>query len=263
MESKRPYRRHGELRDLLVAHGVHLLLESSLADTDAVTLARVFEHIEQAGLPRVTRGSVLGTGRIWSSQREFQRDVEIATAEVLGGIDAPLGASLAAAGAVLEHAELATEAGRARAVQQLCRVCGDAYFAELVASSSWRLWVGLWGHMAGSTDEIATEGLGASLRQAQTGTLRRLVEQLYAPLAELVGYRGRPELGSTEAALAQMAVAVLGLTDGMAIHHRLFPENFAPVLRPTGPDGALEPWHPFAIALEAIVNQYIEPTPTP
>jgi hypothetical protein len=263
MDGKRPYRRQDELRELLISHGVELLLESSPADRDAVTLARVFERVQQAGQPRVTKGSVLGVGRVWPSQREFQRDVEIAAAELLGGIEDQLGASMAAAASVLEQVNLRTKAGRMRAAQQLCRAAGQAYFEELVGSRVWRLWVGLWGRMAVTTDEIAAEGLGASLRQAQSGSLERLVSQLYAPLAELVDYRGKPEYGTTKVALDHLAVAVLGLTDGTAIHQRLFPEHFELVERFTGPEGEPELWHPFSIALDALVHQYLEPAPRP
>ncbi len=115
--------------------------------------------------------------------------------------------------------------------------------------------------VASSSGDISLEGLGASLRSAQLGTLDRLVDDLYRPLAQVVGFRGKPELGTTDEALRRMAVAIVGLTDGLAIHHRLFPEHFSPIDRPLGPGGENQPWHPFAMALEAIILQYIEPDP--
>jgi len=259
--AKRPYRRAEELRELLVAEGVQLLLESDLADGDAVTFARVFERVERAGHPRVTKGSVLGPGRVWSSQKEFQREVETATAGALLDIGNEMSASLEAATAVLAEADLTTVAGRTDAVRQLCRAAGTAYFTQLLGSRTWKLWVGLWGKVASSSGDISLEGLGASLRRAQLGTLDRLVDDLYRPLAQVVGFRGRAEFGTTDEALRRMAVAIVALTDGMAIHHRLFPEHFTPVDRPTGPGGEAQPWHPFASALEAIIGQYIEPDP--
>lgn len=262
MAAKRHYRRQDELRALLIDEGVRLLLESNPGDRDVVTFTRVFDRVEQAGHARVTKGSVLGPGRVWSSQQEFQRDVEVATAAVVGNIDGEMSATLVAAAGVLDQLDLRTKAGRARGVQQLCRVAGEAYFTELLESKTWRLWIGLWGRMASTVADGADgEGLGASLRQAQEGTLDQLVEKLYAPLAELVGLQGRSEYGSTEGALAHLAIAIVGVTDGLAIHHRLFPEHFAPIGRPTGPNGEIEQWHPFANTLEALINRFLEPAP--
>ena len=260
-EPKRPYRRAEELRELLVTEGVQLLLEADLADGEAVTFARVFERVEQSGHARVTKGSVLGPGRVWSSQKDFQREVETATAALLRDIGGEMTASLEAATEVLATADLASEPGRIAAVHQLCRAAGTAYFTELLTSRTWKLWVGLWGKTAASSGDINAEGLGASLRSAQLGTLDRLVEELYRPLAQVVGFRGKPEYGSTDEALRAMSIAIVGLTDGMAIHHRLFPEHFNPLDRPTGPGGEPQAWHPFAVALEAIILQFIEPDP--
>lgn len=270
MAPKRHYRRAGELRELLIGEGVELLLESNPGDREVVTFARVLERINRGGGPPVTRGSVVGPGRPWSSQLDFQREVEIAAAARLGDIEAEVGATLAVAARVLERADLTSRAGRQRALQQLCREAGQRYFTELVGSSTWQLWVGLWGRTAAGPAKGSKpgrrprpEGLGAALQQAQSATLEQLVSQLYGPLAEIVGYRARADYGTTDKALSHLAVAVVGLADGMAIHHRLFPDHFAPVGRRTGPGGEIEPWHPFAIALEAIVNQYVEPGPMP
>jgi hypothetical protein len=261
MELKRHYRRQQDLREMLINEGVQMLLEADPAERDVVTFARVFERIERAGYARVTKGSVLGPGRAWASQRDFQLDVEAATARALADIDVELAATLAAAGEVLAHADLATRVGRARAVQQLCRVAGEAYFVQLTSEKTWRLWIGLWARAASTADTGERRGIGAALKRAQTEATTQLIGAVYAPLAELVGYRGRSEFGSTDDALSHLAVAVMGVADGLALRQRLAPEDFVLIGRPTGPNGEREPWHPYAIALEALVNQFLEPAP--
>lgn len=245
---------------MLLAEGVQLLLESNPTNCGPVSFARVLERANGAGAPHISRGSVLGAGRAWPSIAAFQSEVEVAAAAVLADIGPVLAATQMAAAAVLDRANLRSQAGRLKAVQQLCRVAGETYFCELVASDTWRLWVGLWNRMGAASGEVADSALGAALRRAQSSSHQQLVQQLYAPLAEVLRFCGRPEFGSTPDALAQMATAIMAVADGLAIHHRLSPESLAPIDRPTGPRGRPEPWHPFAIALEALVMQYLMPT---
>jgi hypothetical protein len=261
MEHKRHYRRQQDLRELLINEGVRLMLEADPAERDAVTFARVFDRIEQAGYPRVTKGSVLGAGRTWASQRAYQLDVEAATARALADIDVELTATMAAATAVLENADLTTKAGRAHALRQLCRVAGEASFIEFTAAESWRLWIGLWGRTVSKDHPGGDSHVVAALKDAQTAIITQLVTQVHTPLAQLVGYRPRPELGSPDDTMHRLAVAIVAISDGLALRERLAPDDFAYVDRPTGPHGQSEPWHPFSLALEALVNQHLEPDP--
>jgi len=260
MKPKRHYRRQDELRALLVSEGVQLLLEADAADSEVVTFSRVFERIERAGHPRVTKGSILGPDRTWPSQRQFRADVEAATARALSEVHIELHETLAAAATILDGADTSTKAGRADAVRQLCRVAGERSFVELVGSKPWQ-WFGLWVKAASTHDLDDQAGIRVALKGAQAAISRGLAEQVYAPLVELLGYQARAEYGSTDQALRLLVVAVIALGDGLVIRERLSPDDLVPIHRPTGPGGRLQPWHPFSIALEALVNQYLEPAP--
>lgn len=256
----RIYRSQAELRDLLVDQGVQLLVDEGFQPGN-LTLARVFERVERAGLPRVTKGSVLGTDRIWPTQKEFQLDVEVEVVHRWADSESELPPTLSAAAEVLQAANLSTAQGRQAAVRQLCRVAGRANFEANRASRLWKLMIALWGREASNPETDKDHRVAEAISVAAQQVTLQIIDEIYRPLVEIVGYRGRPEFGSTENALRLLAVSGYALNDGFILRDE-FTASSGNLVLATGTDGHAEPWTEFSIGLEALVNRFLEPTCT-
>jgi AcrR family transcriptional regulator len=77
---------------------------------------------------------------------------------------------------------------------------------------------------------------------------------LFGPVLERLGRRVRPPF-----TLEQLTVSVIALADGFGIRVLVDPDAVpTDIALPTGPDGADEPWHLFACAVEAMFEHFTE-----
>ena len=78
---------------------------------------------------------------------------------------------------------------------------------------------------------------------------------IYAAVAERYDLEFVPPFDATI-----LATSIGALAEGFAIRDHVTPELVPDDMpRPTGPDGAVEPWHLFACGVEALVRAFTRP----
>jgi hypothetical protein len=241
-----------EIRLLMMTAGLDLLAEEGLGiGAEELTFKRVFDRVEASTGKRLTNASVIR--RVWTNQAEFQDDVLSAVA-MAGDGGGEMGDTAAAMIGLLQTVDVSTPAGRRRGLSQICRVGGEASLGALVDSRRWSLWVGVWVlAVTGPQSERGRRIRKALVEGYETTT--DLWVGLYQALMNYLGVRVRAPF-----TLRQFTVSVGALIEGCAMRAAAEPDA-PPIFRPTGPDGASEPWSLFAVGLEALVVQYLELDP--
>jgi hypothetical protein len=236
---------------LLLEAGQEILREEGVQTGSVnLTFKRVFERVEaQTGL-HVTNASVIK--RIWENQADFQTDVLVAVAHDESRPE--INRTIAALGPLLEQADLSTEGSRARLVQQVCRVGGEANATAIAESTNYSLWMNVVATATSSGPPEQRERILQALRQGYA-TVGKFWEETFAGLAGIVGLQLRaPWTGS------QFVMALTALNEGFSIRHRIN-GHLERVSRPTGPNSEEQEWTLFAVGLEALVHQFFEPDP--
>lgn len=242
-----------ELRELLLAAGRDQLIDDGLfVGVGALSFKKVFDKLEQTTGIRVTNASVIR--RVWENQAEFQLDVLMAVAE---GADhsGEVDATLDALAPTLLTMDLSTPAGRQRALDVACRVGSEASIRTRMETRAWSLWLGVW--------VLAVTGSPSEGRDLLRDALVRglddvadLWDQVYAGLLQRLGFRVREPY-----TLHQFTVATAVLVEGSALS-QVGSGSIERISLPTGPDGQLEEWTPFGIALHALNGQFLELDPS-
>jgi len=236
----------------MMTAGLELLAEDGLGiGTEELTFKRVFDRVEASTGKRLTNASVIR--RVWTNQAEFQDDVLSAVARAGDG-GGEIGDTASALIALLQSIDVTSPAGRRRGLSQLCRVGGDVSLRALVDSRRWSLWVGVWVlAVTGPPSERGRRIQKALVEGYETTT--ELWVELYSAMVFHLGLRVRAPF-----TLRQFIESVGALIQGCALRAGADTDPPA-ILRPTGPGGRSEPWSLFAIALEALVMQYLELDP--
>jgi hypothetical protein len=253
---KRHYRPKRELHRLMIDEGIQLMIEDGMRGGENVTIARVIDRLADRVEDPVTKGSVLGKHRLWPTQRAFQLEVQETFAAQIGELGVTRGGTYEEAARVLEAADLDTLDGRREAVRALCRAAGRASFHGVLESREWRIWLAIWATAMTTDDELE---VGSAIRQGEMNSVRIVMETLYEPFAEVFGLRIKPEFGPD--GMLMFSLCAAALTDGLAIRTRYTAVPIDDIERPTGPGGAAESWHLFAIGFEALVAQFFEFVP--
>lgn len=243
-----------ELRELLLTAGVELLVEEGIGTgAGHLTFKRVFEWLEATTGVRVTNASVIG--RIWENQSEYQTAVLVSIAssdgyEVLESARTALRPSL-------RRFERTTNEGRTTALRELCRIGGAAHIELLTGSKRWQRWVGVWAlAMAGTDPETDVDDpVADALRHGYEAVTSRF-EGAFALMLSTFGFRLRQGL-----TLRQLTVATGALAEGCALRYGVDTDSTRSIMRLTGPDGEEEEWTLFSVALEALVNAFVELDP--
>ncbi len=236
----------------MVEAGRTLLDEEGLGTgAGDLTFKRVFDRVEAIHGLRLTNASVIR--RVWENQAEFRDDVLAAVARVgdnAGETDGTAEALLPLFGSF----DLSTPEGRLRGISQMARVGGDAGLRAMVTSRQWSLWVGVW--------VLAVTGppseRGRQIRRALLDGYERTTgtwELLHGAMASGLGLRIREPFE-----LRQFTMAVGALVEGCALRDGASRDG-GPVVRPTGPDGALEEWTLVGLGLEALARHFFEIDP--
>ena len=258
-DSRSPRRSRAELKELLLAAATEILRDEGVGvATTAITYQRVFTHLERTRGVRVTRGSV--HERIWASQRDFQLDVlrRVARWDPSGSN----AATEAAVGEVLATADLTSEAGRTDTLRDLCRVVGPVNLAAAEERDHWSSWIGIALALSGSRFDDSSER--QALLDTVADTYRRLTDDLVEmneASSRLLRRRPRADLFESEAEgdrfLTMMATA---LADGVALRQQ-FTDDLPELELPTGPGGEAQTWHPYSVAMWAMLSSLTEPVP--
>ena len=248
--------RREELRDLLAAAGLDILIEEGLSrGTERLTFKRVFDRVATEHGVRVTNASVIG--RIWDSMDDYQTDV---LAAALNDDDQQeVEKTLAAATTVLENADLSSRAGRKTAAIEVCRLAGGANAATLAASRSGSLYIGVRGLAVSRLPLAGDAPISKAVLAAYESIVHRY-EDLIGSAFAVLGLRVKP--GFT---LRQLSIAAISLAEGCTLWDRIDTSSTRGILRPTGPDGETQEWMLYAVGLEALLWQFAEwndPEPT-
>ena len=247
----RPRRSRDDLRNLLLAEGRAIVAdEGLLAESGNLTFKRVFDRVEDRTGERITNASVIR--RVWENQAEFQTDVLVSIAH--DGSRPEIGGTVEALGDVLVGIDLSTTASRARAVREVCRVGGNAFTTVVTESTNWSLWVNVIAMAASAAVPEQQQRIKDAITESYDSASTFWNDTLGA-LATAFGLRLRAEYR-----LSQFVMSVTAHSEGCALRQRTT-DHIEVISRPTGPDGEAQEWTLFAVGLEGLVHQFLEPDP--
>jgi hypothetical protein len=248
---RRPRMARTELRSMLLEAALEILRDEGLqTGSTNITFKRVCDRVQVRTGIQVTNGSVIK--RIWENQAEFQADVLVAVANDQSRPE--LGLIFNALGPLLEGAILSNQESRARLVQQVCRVGGQANSVATAESPNYPLWMHVVATAITTSHAEQRKRILLPLREGYT-SFTKLWEETFAALAALLGLRIRPESD-----ISQFVMVLTALDQGFALRHHIN-GKIEYVTRPTGPNGENEDWTLFALGLEALVHQFFEIDP--
>ena len=251
-ETRQPRVHRAELRALLLDAGRAILLDRGLeTQASSVTFKAALDRVaEDTGL-RFSNASIIG--RIWKDQREFRVEVlnSFASIDYRSEIDSVI----AAIAPVLVGSDLSTEASRAAAIREVCRVGGARHVEALRDSSTFALWIGIWSIAASSDSSAEQRELHEALMDGYE-VINGHFEDAFGNLMNVLMVQVREPL-----TVRQFADAVGALVEGCSIRDRVT-DGMANIMRPTGPDGQMQEWTTFSIGLAALATEFFEPIPS-
>ena len=245
-----PRRSREELRTRLVEEGREILFAEGLeARSSNLTFKRVFARVEAKTGRRITNASVIK--RIWENQADFQ-------AEVLTTIARDEARRAQGSGqrviALLGALDMTTPESRTRALREVCRVEGNASSAAIGRSNNWPLWISVVAMATTSAKPDIQARIKAALADGYV-SVTRFWSQNFIALVAVLGLRVRHPL-----TMDQFSVAAIAYAEGCALR-QLATDDTEMIIRPTGPHGESQEWSPFAVGLEALAYQFLEPDP--
>lgn len=235
----------------MLGAGREILKEEGIeATTNNLTFKRVFEHVERDQGIQLTNASVIR--HVWVNQADFQADVLAAIAH---DVERPeVDESLRAITTFLDGFDLSTETLRLTAARQLCRVVGAASSETMQTSSNWPLWISVVAMATTSSASERRSRVQSALQEGYT-SLTEFWEASSAIFMTHLGLRFRPPW-----TMRHYTITTTALSEGYALRQHI-EGTMDPFVLPTGPDGELQEWTVFGLAMEALVLQSIEPDP--
>lgn len=216
-----------------------------------ITFKRVFDELQREQGIRITHASVIG--RIWENQEAFQRDVTAAIA--LDDSSEEATSTLIKMIAIVDEADLRSLAGRWQAVVDLSRLIGESSLDDLLNSTTWPTWVGVWAgassQSSADVDPVLSEALGASY-EALAENYSLVFEEIFFNL----GLRIKQPYE-----VRHLAVAIAAMAEGCALRDRYDRQTLRGIERATGPDGRNQTWTLLGIGIESLCRQMIEAVP--
>ncbi len=251
MTSLRSTRRsREEMRATLVEEGRAILLTEGLeAGSSNLTFKRVFQRVEAKTGKRITNASVIK--RIWENQAEFQADVLVSIARDEARRAQGSGQRVIA---LLGEFDMTTPESRSRALREVCRVEGNASSTAIDESMNWPLWISVIS-MAMTT---AQPDIRARIKEALGdgySSVTRFWSDNFIALQDVLGLRVRPPWS-----MDQFSMAAIAFAEGCALR-QLTSGHTEMMIRRTGPNEEEQEWSLFAVGLEALVHQFLEPDP--
>ena len=240
-----------ELHKLLLEEGREILFEEGFeADSSNLTFKRVFERVEAKTGQRLTNASVIR--RVWENQAEFQADVLVSIAKDEARTEA--GGAVDAIAAVLTTLDLSTQESRARALREVCRVGGTASSTAIAKSGNWPLWISVVAMATATAAPEQQKRIKAALADGYF-SVSKFWSENFSVLMDVLGVRIRRPW-----TMDQFAMAVIAYSEGCSLRERTS-DQIEMIFRPTGPNGEDQEWSLFAVGLEALVHQFLEPDP--
>lgn len=243
-----PKRSKEHLRAAILRAGHDLLVERGLeGGATSVSLHAAIERAAERIGERITAASIYG--RIWESQLAFQTEILLEAAKGYpAGEEKP---TANAAAGVLASADLSSLSGRRSGLNEVWRTAGAVHVEVLEASRSWQLWVGVWALTVSSPTLEDDRILGPALRQGDE-TATAALRTVLVDVSSALGFRAK-----APNTIDDFSVAVSCLAEGFALRERFGPRRR--IVHLQGPGEAPKPWVPFAVALRALADAYLEP----
>lgn len=204
-DTRQPRLHRAELRSLLLDAGRAILSDRGLqTQASSLTFKAALERVTADTGLRFSNASIIG--RIWDDQRQFRLDVlkSFASIDFRSEIDAVV----AAISPVLAESDLSTEASRAGALREVCRVGGARHVQALRDSSTFALWIGIWSIAASSDSSAEQLELHEALVEGYEA-INSHFEDAFGVLMDLLKVRVREPL-----TVRQFADAVGALVEG-------------------------------------------------
>jgi hypothetical protein len=251
MATLQPIRRtRQELRTSLVEEGREIVLTEGLeAGSSNLTFKRVFDRMEAKTGVRITNASVIG--RIWENQAEFQADVLVSIARDEARRAQGSGQRVIT---MLSTFDMTTPASRAEALRDVCRIEGNASSAAIDQSTNWSLWLSVVAMANGSGQPDVRARIKEALADGYV-SVTRFWSDNFILLSGLLGLRIRHPWTMDEFSTAAIAFA-----EGCALR-QLVSDRVEMTMRPTGPNGEDQEWSLYAVGMEALAHQFLEPDP--
>ena len=251
MATLQPTRRsRQELRTRLVEEGREIVLTEGLeAGSSNLTFKRVFDRMEAKTGVRITNASVIG--RIWENQAEFQADVLVSIARDEARRAQGSGVRVIA---MLAALDMTTPESRAEALREVCRVEGNASSAAIDQSTNWALWLSV----VAMANSSAQPDLRARIKEALADgyvSVTRFWSDNFTVLSGLLGVRIRHPW-----TMDDFSTAAIAFAEGCALR-QLVSDRVEMTIRPTGPNGENQEWSLYAVGMEALAHQFLEPDP--
>jgi hypothetical protein len=252
MTSRSNRHRREDLRALLLRTGRTILYEDGHGSgAVSLTFKRVFDRIaDDAGI-RLTNASVIR--RIWENQAAFQIDVLVTIA--LDESTDDIERTVQDTGPVFAAIDRTSPEGRAAGMRELCRVGGAANVESLLRSPTWPSWISVWALAATGYSGARDHRIESALRRSYE-TFTQQIQRMYETLTSFLGYRLREEF-----TYRQFVIAADSLGQGYGLRARVDGSVSDLMLRSTGPGGQPQEWTLFAVAFEAILQQFFEIDP--
>jgi len=258
MEKRRVRRSAEDTRQLMIAEGVRQLQERGVGlGVDHLTLESAFVRLD---IPRSSSHAAWSTDEAFTPQETYQRAV---LREWLLHRESTIFADSAreallelfadndgkpSAGSVIRTAIQAAFAAGIGLSEDVVRGDGDFLTTDLA------LRFALVSQASAERDSDVSEWV----RSSELANREARILDSYRPLADLLGYRPRPEFG--DAAFTFFAIAVASLVEGIGLRHRILPELELgkPVL--DAPDREA-PMELIGVCVEALVPVFFEKVP--
>ena len=240
-----------ELRQIMLEAGTAILREEGIETSSTnLTFKRVFERVERDTGRKLTNASVIK--RIWENQSDFQADVLV---DIAHDDNRPeVGVTMVAVQDVLATVDLTSEEGRLRGLSELCRVVGATSRGAIAESLAWPLWISVVAIATSTTNLEQRDRLCAALSDGYE-LVTDFWEGVYGGLAALIGLRPRAPL-----TVRQFTIAVSALSEGDSLRGHV-ERRHVTVDLPTGPDGEVQEWTLYSLAIAAVAREFFEPDP--
>jgi hypothetical protein len=252
MAMDRPRLSRDELHNLFIEAGRAILREEGLgAGGDSLTFKRARERVEADTGIRITNASLIG--RVWEDQFDYQTDV-LATA-ASDDSASEIADTLQDLGPALMGLDPLSEESRRSTMREVCRISAASNTRALQQSPDWLIWIGIWAVTAVGTHPARRSRIDAALEESYRAVTEQM-EGIYQAGMDYLGYRVRSGL-----TVRQFTIAIAALAEGCVLRDRVDSKHMSGIMRPTGPNGQMQEWTLFGLALEALSGAFFELDP--